>query len=88
MKPVVNRVAAWYQGQVGTELRKYGLRYEDLLDPMGSLASPRPSLHLLDQVLCNMTGVTADLSTRTAASSRRKAGLKAHASNLQVHSGA
>ena len=37
MKPLVGRIAGWYQKQVGTELRKYGLRYEDLLDPTMSL---------------------------------------------------
>lgn len=39
MKPLVGRMAAWYQAQVGTELRKYGLRYEDLLDPSMSLVN-------------------------------------------------
>jgi len=33
MDPLLGRMAAWYQKSVGTELRKYGLRYEDLLDP-------------------------------------------------------
>lgn len=37
MKPFIGRAAAWYQAQVGNELRKYGLRYEDLLDPGMSL---------------------------------------------------
>eukprot|EP00898_Chlorokybus_atmophyticus_P005005 jgi/Chlat1/5505/Chrsp360S00832 len=31
--PVVNWAALRYQATVGAELRKYGLRYEDLLDP-------------------------------------------------------
>lgn len=33
LDPLLGRMAAWYQGAVATELRKYGLRYEDLLDP-------------------------------------------------------
>jgi ubiquinol-cytochrome c reductase subunit 7 len=33
LDPLLGRMAAWYQRSVGTELRKYGLRYEDLLDP-------------------------------------------------------
>lgn len=37
MQPLIGRAAAWYQRQVGNELRKYGLRYEDLLDPSMSL---------------------------------------------------
>lgn len=39
MDPVVGWMARWYQKQVGTELRKYGLRYEDLLDPGMNLVS-------------------------------------------------
>lgn len=37
MDPLLGRMAAWYQKSVGTELRKYGLRYEDLLDPQLNL---------------------------------------------------
>ena len=41
MDPLLGRMAAWYQRSVGTELRKYGLRYEDLLDPQLDLVSHR-----------------------------------------------
>ena len=33
----MERMARSYQASVGTELRKYGLRYEDLLDPQLNL---------------------------------------------------
>ena len=32
-EPLMEKMAKSYQASVGTELRKYGLRYEDLLDP-------------------------------------------------------
>jgi len=41
LDPLLGRMAAWYQRSVGTELRKYGLRYEDLLDPQLDLVSHR-----------------------------------------------
>ncbi|KAK4535397.1 hypothetical protein CDCA_CDCA04G1422 [Cyanidium caldarium] len=31
MRPLVNALAKWYQREVEAELRKYGLRYDDLL---------------------------------------------------------
>ena len=35
LAPLVRWAAARYQAAVGDTLRKYGLRYDDLLDPMG-----------------------------------------------------
>jgi ubiquinol-cytochrome c reductase subunit 7 len=32
LRSVVGRVAGWYQSAVGAELRRYGLRYDDLLN--------------------------------------------------------
>lgn len=36
-EPAIAWMAGKYQAAVGTELRKYGLRYEDLLDPQLNL---------------------------------------------------
>jgi ubiquinol-cytochrome c reductase subunit 7 len=32
LRGAVGRVASWYQSAVGTELKRYGLRYDDLLN--------------------------------------------------------
>mmetsp|Transcript_33061 Transcript_33061/g.55346 ORF Transcript_33061/g.55346 Transcript_33061/m.55346 type:complete len:126 (+) Transcript_33061:96-473(+) len=37
MEPMWEWAATKYQAKVGAELRKYGLRYDDLLDPMMSM---------------------------------------------------
>ena len=34
VEPAYARVAVWYQGVVSHELTKFGLRYDDLLDPL------------------------------------------------------
>ena len=35
-EPLMTRLSTWYRARVGKELRKYGLRLEDLYDPMAS----------------------------------------------------
>ena len=39
MEPFHRVVGGWYRKQVQKELVKYGLRYDDLLDPMMNLVS-------------------------------------------------
>ena len=50
MDPIIGYMARWYQNQVGKELRKYGLRYEDLLDPVMDLVSYTVLLKHLEQL--------------------------------------
>jgi len=38
-EPFVKSFRDWYRGRVGTELRKYGLRLEDLYDPEADVVS-------------------------------------------------
>ena len=39
-EPLFARAARSYQAMVGQELKKYGLRYDDLLDPLYSTVRP------------------------------------------------
>lgn len=50
-RPLYNRVRESYRAQVSKDLKKYGLRYDDLLDPTGNMDIAMAMSRLPQEVL-------------------------------------
>lgn len=46
MRPLVAGLSRWYRREVEAELRKYGLRYDDLIIEHGKLRCVRASVYI------------------------------------------